>query len=199
MNTNSVIHLVAGVLLASSSLAATYDEGAQGDLSNDRLAPTPFTLDAASNVLSGSVTALGPDRDYFTVIVPSGFALSQIILNQYASSNTRAFIGVQEGSTFTVPPTATGPDGLLGYMHFGFDQAIPSDLLDDLAVSNPPGFSIPLAAGSYSFWINQTETDLTAYQLNFVTTAVPEPSTWLTVLVSSAMLLQLRPRRRYRS
>ena len=157
------------LILASASAAATYDEAMQGDLSNDRLAPTPFPLDAPSNLVAGSVTF--GERDYFKVTVPVGAALNKIILTRYESSNARAFIGFQVGSQVTLDPSGSTSDGLLGYMHFGFDQVIPSNLLVDLARSIPPGFSLPLPAGNYSFWVNQTEPAPTFYEFNFTTVA----------------------------
>lgn len=162
-----IVGLIGGLILASAGAAATYDEAMQGDLSDDRLAPTPFPLNAPSSLLAGSVTF--GERDYFTVTVPVGAALNKIILTRYESSNARAFIGLQVGSQVTLDPSGNTSDGLLGYMHFGFDQVIPGNLLVDLARSIPPGFSLPLPAGNYSFWVNQTEPAPTFYEFNFTT------------------------------
>ncbi|MFL5330010.1 MAG: hypothetical protein ACJ8C4_13980 [Gemmataceae bacterium] len=41
------------------------------------------------------------------------------------------------------------------------------------------GFAIPLAAGNYSFIIQQTGLALTSYQFDFVVTPVPEPRSML--------------------
>jgi hypothetical protein len=169
MIVKTIMGLISGLLLAFTGLAATYDEAMQGDLSDDGSAPTAISLDEPSNRLAGSITF--GERDYFTISVPAGAALNKIILTRYESSNARAFIGVQAGSQVTLDPSGSTSDGLLGYMHFGFDQGMSSDLLVDLARSIPPGFSIPLPAGNYSFWLNQTEPAATFYEFNLTTVA----------------------------
>ena len=182
------------LVTTSVSLGASYDESVDGDLSNDRLSTTMITLDAASNPVSGSVTAQtlqSPlDRDYFSVTVPAGRSLTQIQFERYESSNPRAFIGMLAGSVFSIDPDNPTTDGLLGYLHIG-EQAIPSDILDDLRGSfGPTRFQSPLAAGTYSFWVNQTEAALTEYTFNFVT--IPEPHS---MVAAAGLGLILRRRR----
>jgi hypothetical protein len=57
-------------------------------------------------------------KDYITINVPSGSVITRINLDKYDSSDDRAFIGVQAGTTFTAN-AATGA-GMLGYNHFGW-------------------------------------------------------------------------------
>lgn len=172
-------------------LAAGYREDVSGDLSNDRLAPSSIALVGGDNRIAGTVI-LG-DRDYFTVQVPSGLALSSILLEQYDSSNGRAFLGVQSG-TFTVDPDLAAPSDLLGYTHFGLDNLIGEDLLDNLGAGlGAIGFAPPLGPGDYSFWVNQTEPSLTGYQFNFV--LVPEPGSAMPFGAAGLTLCARRRRR----
>jgi hypothetical protein len=118
-----------------------------------------------------------------------------IVLGRYESSNARAFVSMQAGATVTVDASNPNTDALLGHLHVGFDHGVPGDLLDDLSTSLPPGFSTPVPSGQYSFWVNQTEPALTFYQFDFLTVAVPEPSTallgvgaWIVLIRSRAKL-----------
>jgi hypothetical protein len=181
--------VLAGILLAAmngASRGADYSETVSGDLSNDRLSPTVLSLGAGANGIAGTVV-LG-DRDFFVASVPEGMLLTKITLDTYQSVNTKAFIGMQAGSAFTVDPESPDPTLLLGYTHFGIDQVIGEDLLDDLAL--PPeviGFSVPLAAGDYAFWLNQTEPQLTGYGITFH--VVPEPAMMMLALVGGVGMI----------
>lgn len=183
--------LLACGALPASIRAAAYAESSQGDLSDDRLAPTPIALGLAGNPISGTVTR--GDLDYFTVNVPAGGALSAVTLDAYRSSNARAFIGLQAGTTFTLDPADPDPALLLGYAHYGFDTPVGQDLLDDIArTPGTIGFAAPLPPGDYVLWLNQTEPAPTAYGFNFV--VVPEP-TAPAALAATGLLARRRPRR----
>jgi hypothetical protein len=176
-------------LLPLMAHAAPYSETVSGDLSNNRLAPTLVPLTLGGNPIDGAI--INTDLDYLTIQVPAAAELSAIIFETYESSNARAFLGMQAGSTFTVDPPSTTPGVLLGYTHFGIDQLIGSDLLDDLAAGvGAIGFTSPLPAGDYTFWINQTEPSLTGYRFNF--TVVPEPGSMSILTATSAMITTIR-------
>jgi hypothetical protein len=60
-----------------------------------------------------------------------------------------------------------------------------------------PANSPPLAAGPYSFWIQNTSNVSTAYQFDFMVTEIPEPSTLVILgLGATALLVAVRRRRR---
>ncbi len=184
--------LVAALLaLPSASLAVPiYDESIDGDLSDDRLAPTARVLAAGSNTVSGSVvTAAGIDLDYLTVTVPAGLQLDAIVLDTYESANSQSFIAVQAGSVFTVPASAPTVGDLLGWNHFGSGPGqVGTDILDDIGAGpGAIGFTGPLPGGSdYTFWIQETGPSPAAYGLDFVVT--PEPASALLVAVGLGAL-----------
>jgi hypothetical protein len=187
-----VLHLaLVAVLLLAAPLAraSSWDEsGAQGDLSNNRLAPSSLDLTPGDNTVSGSVIA--GDVDYLTIVVPAGFTLSQINLVSFTSVDDLAFIGIQAGSTFTQPPTGTDVTQLLGWAHFGPTAPVP--YFDIIGTGTGAiGFSAPLPAGPYTLWIQQTSAQTVGYGWDFVVTggSVPEPgSAALTLLGVGALL-----------
>ncbi len=156
-----------------------YSEAERGDLSGDGVLPTVLTTTVGGHIVS-AVSAQG-DREYFSVVVPTGHQLEAIFLNSYASADAKAFIAVQAGDTFTEPPTGTNVANLLGYSHFGPSvEAVGSNLLDNLGTgAGAAGFSGSLPGGTYTFWTQQTGASSTSYALNFV--VVPAVTTTATV------------------
>ncbi|MDX2131650.1 MAG: hypothetical protein SFY69_06335 [Planctomycetota bacterium] len=158
MNTRSAAILMLCVPLAApASAGLLYNEFLQGDLSNNRFEPTAFTLTPGSNELFGVISGDNPDgsfdRDYFSFTVPAGFQLSSITLTGWASDDFAAFGGIQPGPVFPNDPETVQPDDLLGWMLFG-PQDLNVDLLPIMG-SNGMGFTPPLPAGTYSFWVQQ--------------------------------------------
>lgn len=185
----------AGVAVA----AEIWNETNSGDLSGDRLNPDAFVLAPGSNNLVGDVIGgAGADLDYVALTVPANHLLAQIVLEVYDSTDSRAFLAVQQGATFTEPPTSTDVTQLLGYSHIGPGGAQPgTDILDDLGLGGGAiGFTPPLAAGQYSFWIQQTGTALTGYDFNFVVEEVPEPSSLTLGAMGAVAAVWLAARRR---
>ncbi|MBT9486266.1 MAG: PEP-CTERM sorting domain-containing protein [Rubrivivax sp.] len=176
---------------AGSAQAFTYDETTDPDLSGDRLAPTVLTAAGGLNTLLMRSTT--GDRDYFSFAVPAGWELVSIFHQTYVSADNLSFFALQAGTTLTEPPTGTNPNNLLGWMHFGTSTAN-SELIDDLGTSTPAiGFTPPLSAGDYTFWVQQTGVSAT-YSFDFVLTAVPEPAPLALMLVGAGVLgLARRP------
>jgi hypothetical protein len=138
-----------GLSIFSSPATAgiLWNEDTQGDLSNNRFAPTQLPdLMPGDNFLS--IVLVNPpvppdaptppppvsfyrDLDYFIVTVPEGLILSKLILSQYGggTSDDVAFIAMQQGTEFTEPPQPpsiyypipgiTNPANLLGYALVG--------------------------------------------------------------------------------
>ena len=70
---------------------------------------------------------------------------------------------------------------LLGYVRSG-PTTLDTDILDDLGTSGSAltaatGFTGPLSAGNFAFWIQQTGVEA-SYAFDFVLTPVPEPEQW---------------------
>ncbi len=176
----------------TATSAATLDEAVTGDLSNDRLAPTLFTLDAPTggviNTLSGSTGRVAGvvDRDYIHIVVPTGFLWTALNVGNITTGGggAGAFIGLASGNTMPVLPTATDATGLLGWKLYGAGDR-GTDILDDMALPNngSSGFSRPLPAGSYTLWIQELATGDFPYSFNLTVTAVPEPASALLMLL----------------
>lgn len=191
--------LVAGlVALAGTAQAGVIWNETGGDLSGNRLSPSAFTLAAGSNNLIGNVVS--GDIDYVTLTVPVNTQMAQVILKTYASTDATAFTAVQQGATFTEPASGTNVANLLGYTHIG-SGLVNTDILDNLAAgAGAQGFSPPLPANQYTFWIQQTGAALTSYEFDFVVAQVPEPSSGLLCGIASvaATIIALGARRQAR-
>ena len=184
--------------------AVFWDESLNGDLSNSRSSPSPFTLENGVNSLSGSLDGTTDPQDWITLTVPVGFQLSSLTLVSYTSTDAQGFTGVQSGSVFVGNPQTASP--YLGYAHFGKgaqNGSLPTanligvDILPIMgntsAAPGSQGFTPPLAAGDYAFLIQQTGAS-TSYQFDYGVTAVPEPSSQaaIAILCAAAYLLKRR-------
>lgn len=131
-----------------------FDEASGGDLSDDPNNPQPFQLAIGQNQIAASM--VDPDLDYITVNVPAGTELTAINVDSYDSENAISFIAIQTSSVFT--ELASSPDvaNLLGYAHFGADD-VGNDILSNISAGEgAQGFTPPLQAGDYSFWMQET-------------------------------------------
>lgn len=193
--------LVAGMSLAAPAVAAVvHDEATDGDLSNDRLAPTTLSFSLGGNEVFGTSGASGDsvDLDYFTFTVLPGQALTSIqVLEGTESLENLSFIAIQRGDQVTVAPDATDAVGLYGWWHYS-PADIGSDILDDIGVpaAGSEGFTPPLGAGDYAIWIQEANQGTADYRFSFVVgeAAVPEPEAWALLLGGLAMLAARRRR-----
>ena len=191
-----------GLSYASIANADNWNEGIDGDLSNNRLAPTVISLDPGSNTITA--TSVAGDPEYYAVNVPPGHQLSALTLVSYVSLDATAFVGVQNGTTFTEPATGTDVSQLLGWLHFTPGH-VGTDILDDIGTgAGAIGFTGPRPAGDYTFWSQQTGANATAYTFDLVVSAVPAVpalSGAFTLLLYAglgfALLIALRRRRAY--
>jgi hypothetical protein len=183
-----------------SMATVLYNESVSGDLSNSQSAPTPLTLSAGTNSIIGSV-GTGDTADWVTLTIPAGMQLSSDVLAAYSSTDAQGFTGFQAGSSFVGNPETTA-SAYLGYAHFGTGASnngaatnlLGHDLLPIMAnpLTSPgaQGFTDPLAAGKYTFLIQQLGA-ATNYQFDFGVTAVPEPA----CLGLLALVLPIRRRK----
>ncbi len=171
---------LAGGTCALPCLATDYNEAVSGDLSNLGLAPTAIgRLTPGSNSVFGTTGrgAAGLDRDYFTITIPAGYNLVSLTeLPGTTVGGNVSFLGVQAGTQVTVPSSPSNAVGLLGWTHYGSDDIL-TNLLPRMGVPSlgSTGFSIPLAAGEYSFWIQDFNAGRFTYGFDFGVQAVPEP------------------------
>lgn len=187
-------------LLAAPATALAYDEAVSGDLSSDPNTPTALAFVPGTNVVTGSVTSTAPTdtADYFTFTVPSGFRVEAI--KQMAWSDVpgpgpgnRGYHAIIAGPTSLVP-TAGNSLQFLGGHHM--DQvASGTDLLTDLGGAGRQagtGFGA-LGPGVYTYHVQQTGAQKSAYNLQFVLVefrAVPALGRG-TVLLAAALLMAI--------
>lgn len=182
---------LAAIVPATPSLAVTiHSEGVNGDLSNNQNAPTNAgTLAAAvSSVIGASVNV---DRDFITFTVPVGFVLTSIKLAAYTSTDDLGFMALDSGGTVS---SLTDVSQLLGYVHFGpgpGGSPLNSNTLVPMSTSaGAQGFTVPLPAGQYTLWVQQTNAQNIAYQFDL--TIVPEPASAGLVALGLACLALTR-------
>ncbi|MDZ8053235.1 MAG: PEP-CTERM sorting domain-containing protein [Aulosira sp. ZfuVER01] len=207
-----VLGLVAMLAFAPNAYAANiaFNEASQGDFSSDNLNPTKLNLSTGSNLIIGSTTG-NPnlDRDFFSINIPSGYLLNQILLADYQGRDddqiNQGFFGVQAGSLIENTTVTDNNPPLLGAATIGAEpgKRVGDNVLDDLGKADPiRGFSFVgfpsgvLTEGTYTFWIQETTKGIEKYQLDFQVAQVPEPSTILGIGVAlgGGMLLKRKQR-----
>ena len=177
----AMVAVVAGS--APVRAATVWNEAIQGDLSGNRLVPSTLLILPGDNDLIA--TTQGGDQEYFRITVPPLGELRNLVLKTYTGSDGTAFIGVQQGATFTVDPSSAQPSNLYGYTHFGTGQGqLGTNILDNIATGpGAQGFAPPLGPGNYTFWVQQLGSAST-YDLNFQLTVLPEPSAFVVLCVA---------------
>src|SRR5437764_4749453 len=195
---------VCALLVAAAPAKATiYDEAVSGDLSNDKAAPTALTLMPGLNSVSGTVAGFpqfgGTDpQDWVSFTIPTGFVMTSYVNSEYTSNDDQGFTGFQFGSSFPAGMDSEFLEGsYAGYAHFGNeannpDGALPPSstvginllplMADPLFAPGTTGFTPPLAAGTYTFLIQQGDPETTAYRFDMNVTSAPETGSTLCLL-----------------
>ena len=187
---------VCALLAAAPAKAIIFDEVVSGDLSNNKAAPTALTLTPGLNSVIGTVAGFPPEgtdpQDWVSFTIPAGFVMTSYVNSKYVSTDEQGFTGFQSGSAFSGDEFVAG--SYAGYAHFGFAATNPDgnpvpastvgvNLLPLMA--NPSfapgttGFTPPLAAGTYTFLIQQGNPVTTGYQFDMTVRSVPEPGSSL--------------------
>ena len=202
---------VCALLATAPAKATIYDEAVSGDLSNDKAAPTALTLTPGLNSVIGIVSGfppLGSDpQDWVSFTIPTGFVMTSYVNSKYGSADDQGFTGFQSGSSFSGDPFVAG--SYAGYAHFGTDATNPLPPSSTVGVNllppmaNPSfsvgatGFTRPLAAGTYTFLIQQGDPSTTSYQfdMNVRSVSVPEPGSSLCLLLLGGLAVFALQRR----
>lgn len=195
---------VAAAIGVGSTLNAqvVWNEAVNGDLANSGLTPTVVRLGSGSNTIFGVTGnpgsgAAGTDRDYFTVTVPVGLQLSALSVLPGTVAGGLSFIGLQAGTQVTLPANAASAAGLLGWLHYSTADA-GSDILARMSISanGSSGFTAPLGAGDYAFWIQDFNRGAFNYGFDLQLVAIPEPACAALALAGlCALTARLRQRR----
>jgi hypothetical protein len=167
--------------MAQSPEAVTiiWDEGIDGDLSNDVDTPTPVFLVDTDNVIIGTVgtpapegaesSRLGPpaevrrgSTDAYTFTVPAGFTMDAIMLESYvpAGGNTTTGFNLHTGIGTIEPQICFRA---MGVVDIG---------LNLLAICDQGDIS-PLAPGEYTVALIEYTAPNQAYQLNHQVPGLP--------------------------
>ena len=206
---------VCALLAAAPAKAIIFDEAVSGDLSNNQAAPTALTLTAGWNSVIGVVNGFdnGDGQDWVSFTIPTGFAMTSYVNSKYVSDDPQGFTGFQSNSSFSGDPFVA--PSYAGYAHFGTKATNPDlnpvssstvgvNLLPLMADPNfapgTTGFTPPLAAGTYTFLIQQGDPVTTSYQfdMNVRSVSVPEPGSSLCLLgMGGLAILALRRRLGY--
>ena len=179
--------------------AVIYNEAISGDLSNSGLSPTSLTVALGSNQIFGTTGrgATAIDRDYFSITVPSGLAVTLLSVLPGTTSGGISFIGLQAGPQVTVSTSAIDATGLLGWWHYS-PSDINTNILPKMAVptQGSSGFSGVLGAGTYSFWVQDFNAGSFNYGFDVTVAQAPEPATYAAVLTGISIIAALQYRRR---
>ena len=201
---------VCALLVAAPAKATIYDEAVSGDLSNDKGAPTALTLTPGSNSVIGTVNGFTPGtdpQDWVSFTIPTGFVMTSYINSKYDSTDPQGFTGFQFGSSFSGDEFVA--ISYAGYAHFGFAATNPDGtppvstvglnllplMADPSFAPGTTGFTPPLAAGTYTFLIQQGNPVTTGYQFDMTLRSVPETGSSLCLLgMGGLAILALRRR-----
>lgn len=182
MRTLATLVLTAALALPAGA-AVVHDEAVDGDLSTNENAPTPLAFALGGNTVAGTVRNSGTPadpRDYITFTVPPGQRLLALNLLFYSPTNI-SFAAFNAGATSFVPSVATDPMFLSGIHISG--SLFGADLMPLFVTSNVTSNALTdpwLTSGTYCFVIQQANTTITTYRLEFVLdgTVPASASTW---------------------
>ena len=186
MRTALLLALSAGV--ASSALAAsTYDEGIDGPLSNDPLAPTVLDFSAGDNFVTGVTLGSGtPPSDGFDVFqfdIEAGETLTSIFLTAYDPAT-----GGTSGFNFS---TGAAASQIGAFVIFGPGAGGANVGVDFLANDLNGGVPGAQGAGTYFMEVREFGGPEATWTLNFV--VVPAPAS--AGVLAMGGLLAVRRRR----
>lgn len=177
-STALIARLAAAAIFATTPAQALhYQEGIAGDLSDDPFTPTPLTLDAGLNLISGTMgrgpTDLLLDRDIFTFALSPGQFLTSIEVRAL-TANVRSFYAIAPGTSIDVN---SGAAHLSNVLVEGIGE-----ILDDLAAGSYSqdalGLAAPLPSGSYTVWFQEVGARVN-YEFAYTVSVIPEPGTGL--------------------
>lgn len=194
--------LAALALPFGSAKALNWNETIDGELSGDGNSPTAILFTDGSNLIEGTMGALGGvgpvDADVWTFTIAAGYYLTGISLVSYSAPTGPhdSFMAIDDATTIDMgDPSLHLSNGLWNEQLDGFGNTY-TDLMAILDAGpqfGGTGFDGPLGPGDYTFWVQEGAEQI-QYCINFDVTPVPEPGSAL--LLGLASVLMLRRRRR---
>lgn len=187
-------------MLSANATTILWDESSpQGDISDLHLSPTTLQLQLGKNQIIGSLAGGSIDSDLFTIVVPSGFSVTEFRVIAFSGGRNGSFLGVTPGSTLASSPSAyrrsefdlTVRVNPINFLLINENLVGDEGLLRVLTNGAPLSGASTLEAGSYAFWANETA-NASTYTIEFEVAPVPEPSSVFFGLVGSALLLRRR-------
>jgi len=177
-------------LTISQVQAATfYSEAISGDLSGLITSPTSIgQLQPGENSIIGSINEGGSfNADVFTFSIIPGYTLTSLVFNINSSSENH-FLAMSDETTL---------DADVDYLLFASlvtDAQNGNNLLateSDGGNQSGIGYSLPLSAGDYSLWFQETSENTVDYTFTLTAVAIPETSrtTILMAAVTFAIIL----------
>jgi hypothetical protein len=165
-------------MASTASAAVVHDEGVNGDLSSNNLAPTPLVFALGGNTVIGTTTS--GDRDFLTFTIPANQVLNGLNLLVYSPDNL-SFAAFNAGATSHIPSGSTNALFLSG-IHVEFAD-LGTDLMPAFVSRAVTTNSLPspqLGPGTYSFVIQQTNAIIQSYSLEFVVQGIVpvDSKTW---------------------
>ena len=206
--------LTAFALLPGTAKAVNWNELFEGEFFGDGNAPTSlFTLGTGSNLIEGTISGVNgvaTDIDIWNFTIAAGYYLSGINLVTYSDNGFGAplgtissFMAIDDALTInTGDPSQHLSNGLWNEQSPDGGATTFTNLLAILEAGpefGGTGFSGPLPAGDYTFWVQETASpgvtlDI-SYCIEFVVTPVPEPgSAVLLGLAGLALMIRRRSR-----
>ena len=158
-------------LSLEASAVVIWDEGVNGDLSNNPFAPTPLVFGIGDNTIIGSIGGLisqgGDQFDRITFSIGAGLVWTAVVVNNYVPSGGN---------------NASGFEGYTGSV-IDFDDSLMTSLGGTVPIDvSLIGMDIlgfiggPYGPGVYSVELRENQPG-TLYSLSFQISAVPEPGT----------------------
>lgn len=198
MKHSIILSVAIAALIMCTSIASAqfpYSETLSGDLSEPSAPSNLGALPLGTSTVTGTLdNSAGTDPDAFSFNVAAGHLLTKLEFTQlddvgfgsghffaFSNSNTALNTGSADGNR---------------YSSFVTDQTVGINILDGTVNTfGGTGGSGPLGAGTYNFWLQETNGSNQNYTVALTTTtAVPEPSS-VVFMVGSAGLMLLRRRR----
>ena len=201
MMMRTIILLAYGLLMAVSSATLLWDEEGVNTLSDNPFDPTflgEFAL--GENSIQGTINEGGGfSADVFTFIIPAGVRLEtmritlELVGTDVPGAHFLAFkdsLGAFDDTASllfaTLISSALNGENILELETDGGDVAMGEGL------PNPMGYELPLEAGEYTLWFQETDQTVIHYTMSFG--VVPEPRVLVLLLVAFGYALKRRIR-----